>query len=195
MSVFKKVLVAALSFAVLMGIGVQVDAAGKTTDLTAGQYTVGSDIKAGRYVVTPLDGTSGNFQSTTGSINVILGDPNQDTVGSMYVSSYTVDLKKKTEFNLSGVNAHFEAVTKRTAIRSGDLHAGVYQVGKDIKPGKYAITAKQGSGNLISTKKGYINEMMGTDSQDGMYVQSYTAKLRKGQIIQTTLELINLQKK
>ena len=51
MSVFKKVLIAALSFGVLMGIGTQADAAGKTTDLTAGQYTVGSDIKAGRYVV------------------------------------------------------------------------------------------------------------------------------------------------
>ena len=77
--------IAALSFGVLMGIGTQADAAGKTTDLTAGQYTVGSDIKAGRYVVTPLDGTSGNFQSTNGSINVVLGDPNQDAVGSMFL--------------------------------------------------------------------------------------------------------------
>ena len=37
--------------------------------------------------------------------------------------------------------------------------------------------------------------MMGTDSQDGMYVQSYNTKLRKGQVIMTTLELIKLERR
>ena len=89
--------------------------------------------------------------------------------------------------------AYFEAVTKVRQLVV-DL-PGVYKVGKDIKPGKYKITAVQGSGNLVSTKKGFINEMMGTDSQDGMYVQSYNTKLRKGQVIMTTLELIKLERR
>lgn len=181
--------------AAVFGMMTVVSAAGKTTDLTAGDYTVGTDIKPGRYIVTPTNGTSGNFTSSTGDINVILGDPNADVGTDMYVSSYTLDLKKKVNISLSGVTAHFEAVTKRKAIKSGDLHTGVYKVGKDIKPGKYTITAVQGSGNLVSTKKGFINEMMGTDSQGGMYVQSYNTKLRKGQVIMTTLELIKLERR
>lgn len=181
--------------AAVFGMMTAVNAAGKTTDLTAGDYTVGTDIKPVRYIVTPTNGTSGNFTSSTGDINVVLGDPNADMGTDMYVSSYTLDLKKKVNISLSGVTAHFEAVTKRKAIKSGDLHVGVYKVGKDIKPGKYKITAVQGSGNLVSTKKGFINEMMGTDSQDGMYVQSYNTKLRKGQVIMTTLELIKLERR
>lgn len=59
-----------------------------TTNLYAGTFTVGQDIGAGRYVVTPGSGQSGNF-STTGSneYNEILGsDKSLDEVPSVSVS-------------------------------------------------------------------------------------------------------------
>ncbi|WP_245150313.1 hypothetical protein [Weissella cibaria] len=181
--------------AAVFGMMTTVNAAGKTTDLTAVEYTVGTDIKPGQCIVTPTNGTSGNFTSSTGDSNVVLGDPNADMGTDMYVSSYTLDLKKKVNISLRGVTTHFEAVTKRRAIKSGDLHAVVYKMGKDIKRGKYKITAVEGSGSLVSTKNGCINEMMGTDSQDGMYVQSYNMKLRTGQVIMTSLKLIKLERR
>ncbi len=59
-----------------------------TTDLYAGSFTVGQDLGAGRYTVTPGSGQSGNF-STTGSndYNEILGsDKSMGEVPSVSVS-------------------------------------------------------------------------------------------------------------
>lgn len=61
------------------------------TQLTAGQWVVGKDIKAGRYKVVATQG-SGNFHSSDGDINEILGTTADDTTGQ--VKSVTVNLHK-----------------------------------------------------------------------------------------------------
>ncbi len=65
-----------------------------TTNLYAGTFTVGQDVAAGRYVVTPGSGQSGNF-STTGSSSYdeILGnDKSLDEVPSLTVTIYKGDV-------------------------------------------------------------------------------------------------------
>lgn len=59
------------------------------TQLSAGQWVVGKDIKAGRYKVVATQG-SGNFHSSNGDINEILGTTADDTTGQ--VKSVTVNL-------------------------------------------------------------------------------------------------------
>ncbi len=59
-----------------------------TTNLYAGTFTVGQDVAAGRYVVTPGSGQSGNFSTSGGSsYNEILGsDSSLDEVPSLSVT-------------------------------------------------------------------------------------------------------------
>lgn len=72
-----------------------------TTNLYAGTFTVGQDVAAGRYMVTPGAGQSGNF-STSGqsSYNEILGsDKSLDEVPSL-----TVTLNKGDVIAISGMS-------------------------------------------------------------------------------------------
>jgi hypothetical protein len=71
------------------------------TDLYAGTFTVGQDVAAGRYTVTPGAGQSGNF-STSGSqhYNEILGS---DTSLSE-VPSLKVSLSKGDKISISGLS-------------------------------------------------------------------------------------------
>jgi hypothetical protein len=72
-----------------------------TTNLYAGTFTVGQDIAAGRYVVTPGSGQSGNFSTSGGSdYNEILGsDKSLDEVPSL-----TVTLNKGDVIAISGMS-------------------------------------------------------------------------------------------
>lgn len=71
------------------------------TNLYAGTFTVGQDIAAGRYVVTPGSGQSGNFSTSGGSsYNEILGrDSSLDEVPSL-----TVTLNKGDVIATSGMS-------------------------------------------------------------------------------------------
>lgn len=72
-----------------------------TTDLYAGTFTVGQDVAAGRYVVTPDSGQSGNFSTSGNSdYNEILGsDKSLDEVPSL-----TVTLNKGDVIAISGMS-------------------------------------------------------------------------------------------
>jgi hypothetical protein len=72
-----------------------------TTNLYAGTFTVGQDIAAGRYVVTPGSGQSGNFSTSGNSdYNEILGsDKSLDEVPSL-----TVTLNKDDVIAISGMS-------------------------------------------------------------------------------------------
>lgn len=63
---------------------------GQAVTLGAGEYTVGDQIKPGRYVIKAI---SGNLTSENGDINVILGQQVDNDLGQ--VDSYTVNLKKE----------------------------------------------------------------------------------------------------
>jgi hypothetical protein len=72
-----------------------------STDLYAGTFTVGQDVVAGRYTVTPGSGQSGNF-STTGShyYNEILGND----ASLSEVPSLKVTLAKGDVIAISGLS-------------------------------------------------------------------------------------------
>lgn len=161
---------------------------GKLVTLAPGTYEVGKDIKPGRYVI-KADSGSGNLMSANGSINAILTAQPDPTLG---VTSYTTNLDKGTEIKIKGIpQTTFTPVTKRTY--QTELGAGTYEVGKDIKPGRYKIVAISGSGNLISIGSG-INEILNTDPEsNGMGAKFINENLKRGTKITTTLEKIKLE--
>ncbi|HXA33344.1 MAG TPA: hypothetical protein VNV87_13890 [Acidimicrobiales bacterium] len=72
-----------------------------TTTLSAGTWTVGQDIGAGRYVATPGAGQSGNFSTSGNSdYNEILGGDSS----SGGVPSVTVSLSKGDVISISGLS-------------------------------------------------------------------------------------------
>lgn len=160
--------------------------------LNAGTFKVGTDIKPGRYVVKATSG-SGNFTNDSGDINAILGTTVDNTLGQ--VDSYTVDLKKNDNIKLSGIeSADFTPTPSKRTFKT-DLTAGNWEVGKDIKAGRYVITATQGSGNL-TTDDGDVNEILGTtkDSSTGQ-VTKVTVNLHNGQVLENSIEGIKLTAK
>ncbi|KRL00116.1 hypothetical protein [Liquorilactobacillus capillatus] len=162
------------------------------TALGAGSFKVGKskDIKPGRYIIKATNG-SGNVSNSTGSLNLILGQTPDENSGQ--VDSYTTTLKKGDTVQLEGIEStSFSPAGKRTY--KTQLNAGDWVVGKDIKPGRYIITAISGSGN-ISTDDGDVNEILGTTSDENSgQVTKVTADLTKGQVLSTGLEQINLAK-
>ncbi len=59
------------------------------------------------------------------------------------------------------------------------LGSGTYKVGRDIQPGRYVITATNGSGNLSDDND--MNIILGTDEDDDLgQITSYTTYLPKG---------------
>lgn len=163
---------------------------GKLVTLGAGKFTVGKDIKPGRYVITTNSG-DGNL-SDDNDMNVILSS--QSGSSSDGVDSYTTTLPKGDKVEISGIDSTtFTPVKKRTYKTL--LGAGQWEVGKDIKPGHYVITSTQGSGN-ISTDDGDINEILGkTKDSDTGQVTNITADLSNGQVLETDLEQIQLTEK
>ncbi|MGX5377615.1 hypothetical protein ACWCL1_05125 [Ligilactobacillus sp. LYQ135] len=162
---------------------------GQAVTLGAGEYTVGDQIKPGRYVIKAASG-SGNLTSESGDINVILGQQVDNDMGQ--VDSYTTNLKKGTKIKISGINqTSFTPVTSREYLTQ--LTAGQWVVGKDIKPGRYKVVATAGSGNFSSTN-GDINEILGTsEDSDAGQVTSVTVQLHNGEVINSTLQGVKLQ--
>jgi len=154
---------------------------GKLTTLGAGNFTVGPDIPAGLYNVTPGAGQSGNF-IVTGSdyYNEVLGSA--DGIG---VPEVRARLQKGDEIQLSGLSSvTFTPVATPyvTAVKPVDLYAGTWTVGQDIAPGRYVATPGAGqSGNFIINGEG-INEILG--SAEGVGVPSVTVTVHKGDVIQ-----------
>lgn len=162
----------------------------KAVTLGAGKYKVGRDIKPGRYVIKPVQG-SGNLTNSDATINVILGND----VDSDQVSSFTTNLVKNDKINLDGIESTSFTPTPNKYTYKTQISAGIWLVGRDIKPGRYVIRPIKGSGNLISDgSDDDLNEILGTDAESGQ-VSKVTADLTAGEVILTNLELIGLSKK
>jgi transcription antitermination factor NusG len=152
--------------------------------LIPGTYTVGEDVKAGRYTVSATSG-SGNFfnhpkKSSGQDVNEILGT---DDVSE--TPSVTATFKKGDQVEISGMtSAHFVPVTVRNKKNTTKLGTGYWTVGKDIKKGKYTVSAANGtSGNFFIHPKNpfgtEVNEILGTDTSSGE-VPKINVKLKKG---------------
>ncbi|OUS98414.1 putative transporter YcxC [Lactiplantibacillus plantarum] len=163
----------------------------KAVTLGAGTYKVGRDIQPGRYVIRAKSG-SGNV-SGDNDLNLILGTTVDNDLGQ--VDSYTTDLKKNAEVKLESLQSVTFTPTPAKRSFKTTLSAGDWVVGKDIKAGRYEITALQGSGNL-TTDDGDLNEILGTTSDnDSGQVTKVNVDLSNGQVLNNALESIKLTAK
>ncbi|HIZ52791.1 MAG TPA: hypothetical protein IAA20_02475 [Candidatus Enterococcus avicola] len=163
-----------------------------TTDLETGSdWEVGQDIKPGVYNISTTTG-SGNLSSDGASeMNIILGTTPDPDMGQL--SNYRVILKKGEALEISGIpSVHFEAAQFSKPVKSGQLSAGDYKVGRDIKPGRYTISLVEGSGN-ISTDDGSLNEILDTDTDMG--VTKTTVRLHKGSKLTFDVPTIQLDRR
>lgn len=161
----------------------------KATEATLipGTYTVGDDLKSGRYTVSSTSG-SGNFfnhpkKSSGQDVNEILGSDDASTTPSV-----TATFKKGDQVEISGMtSAHFVPVTKRNKKNISSLGTGYWTVGKDIKKGKYTVSPAAGtSGNFFVHPKNpfgsEVNEILGSDTDAGQ-VPKINVKLKKGDTV------------
>ena len=163
----------------------------KAVTLGAGTYKVGRDIQPGRYVIRAKSG-SGNV-SGDNDLNLILGATVDNDLGQ--VDSYTTDLKKNAEVKLESLQSVTFTPTPAKRSFKTTLSAGDWVVGKDIKAGRYEITALQGSGNL-TTDDGDLNEILGTTSDKDLgQVTKVNVDLSNGQVLNNALESIKLTAK
>ncbi len=169
--------------------------------LQPGNYVVGTDIKSGRYTVTPQNG-SGNFfnepkKTLSGSsLNEILG-----TDDPSYVPSVTANFRKGDKVKVEGVpTVQFTPVTTRNKTNTTVLNTGIWVVGKDIKKGNYEVTPASGqSGNFTIQPKAAFgdstNEILGDDTSLSE-VPKVNVKLHKGDTIQIqSMSQVNFAKK
>ncbi len=156
---------------------------GKRTTLGAGNFAVGQDIPAGLYDVTAAAGQSGNFiVNGADSYDEILG-----TAEGMGIPKVRVQLRSGDKIQISGLSSVvFSPVTTPyvTTVKTVDLYAGTWFVGKDLAPGRYVATPGHGqSGNFIIDAEG-VDEILGT--ADGMGVPNVTVTVHKGDVIQVS---------
>jgi hypothetical protein len=89
-----------------------------------------------------------------------------DTSTSTDTGTDTVTAQENTEIS-TDETGHYEV----------DLGAGNYTAGIDLPSGSYNLSAVSGSGNVSSSNmySGGLNEIMGTDTSDGMTVNTFNS--------------------
>lgn len=129
------------------------------TTLNTGTFKVGTDIPAGRYVITG-DG-SGNLVITSEDglpyVNEILGG---EEIG---VDHVTTDIREGDTIEISLMNNAIFTPAE-TTIQTDTLTTGNWIVGIDIPSGRYDISSTGGSGNLfVYDENGWpeVNEILG----------------------------------
>jgi len=149
------------------------------TTLNAGTFEVGSDVPAGRYVITG-DG-NGNFFVYDGEMPVV--NEILDPSGEFGVTSVTTDLEDGQEVEISGINA--VTFTPAETSMSNTLSTGTWEVGLDIEAGRYDVTTPSGSGNFfVNGPSGFpaVNEILDASGEFG--VTTLTVDLEDGQTIE-----------
>lgn len=149
-------------------------------ELTAGYYTAGIDIPAGKCNVIAVEGT-GNLSSSnmfSGGVNEMFGI---DDGTGFYTESFNgLKLPEKATLSTNGglvIKLEYTTIESRPTGRTYDesaaieLSNGNYTAGSDFPEGIYNIEAVSGSGNLSSSNifDGGVNEMFGVDDGSGFY--------------------------
>lgn len=159
---------------------VEVNTAEKTT-LGTGEFEVGKDIKAGRYICTSK--SSGNFVILDGEMPVI--NEILSSGGPLGVKSVTMDIADGQIVKISGMpKVHFDPASRSLKTQ---LTTGKWVVGKDIEPGRYICEPIKGSGNFVVYDGDIpaVNEILSSAKGDNaMGVPSVTVGLKDGQVIQ-----------
>ncbi|OIM20774.1 hypothetical protein ATX59_07340, partial [Oenococcus oeni] len=184
-----------------------------TTDLVSGQgqgtdsnrWVVGTDVQPGWYKITPINlGTNdwiGLDATTSGTINdndfyADLGNGN-GKLSSYHAYLTTGQVLEMQDSDVSGTTdqgLYLEALSTRsstTAISSGTLGAGIYEVGVDIQPGTYTVADLLGDGYL-STEDGNVNLDLGTDYGD---TSTATITLKTGEMLTSSINELSINQK
>lgn len=166
----------------------------EATELFTGEFTVGTDIKPGRYVIT-CDSGSGNLFVYNGQmpyINEILSNSLEDSMG-LGVTKIEVDLSEGQTIQISGLNNVI--FSPATIEQKTSLSSGYHIVGRDVPAGDYIATAPNGSGNFfVYSKNGMpkVNEILGKDDF-GLAVEKVKFSVQEGDLIQiSSLENVEL---
>ena len=165
-----------------------------TTIEGSGQFVVGRDIAAGRYVVTANEGQSGYFSVDSDyrfrwrdKLNNNINSDQDDGVGRI-----TVDLKQSDIIEITDIKkTHFNPVAtgskpkyQPTTIEG----SGQFVVGRDIAAGRYVVTANEGQSGYFSVDglgfQGKLNSNINSDQDDG--VGRITVDLKQSDIIEIT---------
>lgn len=158
----------------------------KSTTLSAGKYTVGENLKPGRYVI-KSESSSGNLViSSNGinNINAILTGVNEPLANGS-VENVTCDLAKGAQVQISSMNkvSFIPASTSLHEI----LGTGTWTVGLDIEPGKYNVVPVNGSGDfIIYSPDGteLVNQKLSSSTNPPQgAVQSYNCSLVTGDVV------------
>ncbi len=152
--------------------------------LTAGNYTAGVDIPAGRCNVIAVKG-QGNVNSSnmfSGGMNEVFG-VNDGT--DFYTEEFNgLKLPEGTVLTVGGsvtIQLSYNSIESGVSGRMYDeanaitLKTGNYQAGLDFPAGVYTVVAVSGSGNLSSDNMfdGGLNEMFGIDDGYGWYTERF----------------------
>lgn len=157
---------------------------GKATDLSTGTFTGGTDITAGLYDVTPVEG-QGNF-TVTGSDGSLKANEILGSSQGMGVPKVRTDIAEGDKIQLQGISkAHFEPVTTPfvTEVKALTLYSGTWKAGEDIAPGRYKAVPVVGSGNFIvddASGMPTVNEILGTQAGG---VANVTFEIKDGDVI------------
>lgn len=172
-------------------------------DLSAGNYTAGTDIPAGTYNLTATGG-NGNVSSTnmySGGLNEIMGTPADEYTSDSFNGLKLEDgviltLGGTVTLHLISENANVSGVSARSATDAApiDLGAGNYTCGTDFPAGTYTIVATGGNGNVSSDNmyEGGLNEIMGTSNDGYSITQFNNATFQDGNTLTvsgTTIQL------
>ncbi|MEA4965418.1 MAG: hypothetical protein VB055_06325 [Oscillospiraceae bacterium] len=148
--------------------------------LSAGNYTAGIDIPAGKCNVEAVSGTGNLFSSNmfSGGVNEMFGiDDGSGTYSPSFSGLKLSDGTRITTNGLLVIKLTYTSVDSDFTGREYDdskaieLTNGNYTAGSDFESGVYKITAVSGSGNISSDNMfdGGVNEMFGVDDGSGFY--------------------------
>lgn len=157
----------------------------KETILSAGSFECGKDIPEGRYTCKAINGDVG-FQVFKGN-NILPEVVDVLSVnGDKGVSTLTFSLNTGDTIIIDNHKVKFIPVETKL---SDKLTAGIWEVGIDIKPGKYIAKAKDGDGvlTIYNNEKSILNVDLDSNGKNGM--KQVECNLKKGDII--NIGLIN----
>lgn len=155
----------------------------KIYNLTAGIYTAGIDLPAGKCNIAAISG-KGNLYSSNleGGINELFGvDYGKGTVKESFKGLNLPEYSSLTVTSNLKVRLFFTSVKSGYKGRSYDetaavtLSGGKYKAGTDFSPGTFKVTAESGSGTVLSSNSfgNGINELLGKEDGSGTLSDSF----------------------
>lgn len=152
------------------------------TNLYTGQFVVGEDIPAGRYVITTSDAKTGNLFIYEGSlpyVSEMLGYSEQFNMGT---PSVTTDIKDGNTIQISGLNDVI--FTPADTVLRTELTTGNWIVGLDVPEGTYDATTTDANktGNFVVYNNGLptTNTLLGVVDSMNVGVEKVKVKLKDG---------------